>query len=399
MPANTSRRSVLRLALISIAVVVITFGLRAAADIVNTIFLALFLALITLPLFDALKRRGVATGLALTLVIVGMLIVIVGTMAFFVVALTRLATTLPTYQVELTTRIADLKEWLAGIGIDVSSVTSYNLLQPTRFIEFVAGFIAGLISALTSAGFILFLIAYMLIEAASISLRLHAGLGVERPLLLAEVQEFIHGVSVYAARKAILGAVVAIADTALLWALGVDFALLWGVLSFILSFIPNIGFILSLIPPVTLALIQFGPGKALIVLIAYILINGTCDNVIGPRYMGEGLNLSPLVTFVVVMYWSWVLGAAGAFLALPLTILVKTLILDQYVDTRWLALAISIGDGSGGAPGSHSPPSAVQSDVSDSGSDVASLGDNGRQSEERDPRESGESEGAISDKG
>jgi predicted PurR-regulated permease PerM len=289
-------------------------------------------------------------------------------MAFFVVALTRLATTLPTYQVELTTRIADLKEWLAGIGIDVSSVTSYNLLQPTRFIEFVAGFIAGLISALTSAGFILFLIAYMLIEAASISLRLHAGLGVERPLLLAEVQEFIHGVSVYAARKAILGAVVAIADT-------------------------------SLIPPVTLALIQFGPGKALIVLIAYILINGTCDNVIGPRYMGEGLNLSPLVTFVVVMYWSWVLGAAGAFLALPLTILVKTLILDQYVDTRWLALAISIGDGSGGAPGSHSPPSAVQSDVSDSGSDVASLGDNGRQSEERDPRESGESEGAISDKG
>lgn len=391
MTANTSHRSVLRLAVIGIAVVVITFGLRAAATIVNPIFLALFLALITLPLFDALKRRGVSTGLALTLVIVGMLIVIVGTMAFFVVALTRLADTLPMYQDQLTARIADFKASLASIGIDVSSVTSYSFFQPTRAAEFVAGFIAGMISALTNVGFILFLVAYMLIEATTISLRLHAGLGTERPSLLAEVQEFIRGVSVYAARKAILGAVVAIADTALLWVLGVDFALLWGVLSFILSFIPNIGFILSLIPPVAMALIQYGPWKALIVLLAYILINGTCDNVIGPRYMGEGLNLSPLVTFVVVMYWSWVLGAAGAFLALPLTILVKTLILDQYRDTRWLALAISIGDGSGSVSGSRSPPSAEQSDVSDSEPGIVSLSDTGRQKEERDPRESVES--------
>jgi AI-2 transport protein TqsA len=374
MLADTSHRSVLRLALISIAVVVVTFGLRAAADIFNTIFFALFLALITLPLFEALIRRGVRSWLALTIVIVGILIVIVAIVAFFVVALTRLAETLPTYQEQLTTQIANLKAFLARFGIDISSVTSYSLLQPTRSVEFVAGFIAGIISACTSVGFILFLIAYMLIESASIAVRLRTGLGADNPVL-AQVQEFIHGVSVYAARKAILGGAAAIADTVLLLALGVDFAILWGVLSFILSFIPNIGFLLSLIPPVMLALIQFGPGKALIVLAGYILINGTCDNVIGPRYMGEGVNLSPLVTFIVVMYWSWVLGAAGAFLALPLTILVKLLILDQYADTRWLGLLISVGDGAGSAPRGSVQSSTAQPAVSGVPPGTVSLGD------------------------
>jgi predicted PurR-regulated permease PerM len=376
VPANASHRSVLRLALIGAAVVAVTFGLHAAENIVNTIFLALFLALITLPLYEALIRRGLPSWLALTLVIVGMLIVILATMAFFVIALTRLAETLPRYQEQLTTQIANLKAFLARFGIDVSSVTSYSLLQPTRAVEFVASFIAGLISALTSVGFILFLIAYMLIEAASIAVRLRAGLGADNPVLV-QVQEFIHGVSVYAARKAILGGAAAIADTGLLLVLGVDFALLWGVLSFILSFIPNIGFLISLIPPVTLALIQYGPGKALIVLAGYILINGTCDNVIGPRYMGEGVNLSPLVTFIVVMYWSWVLGAAGAFLALPLTILVKLLILDQYADTRWLGLLISIGDGRGSTPrgGTQSTTAELAVSGAQPGNDVP--GDDG----------------------
>jgi predicted PurR-regulated permease PerM len=160
-------------------------------------------------------------------------------------------------------------------------------------------------------------------------------------------------------------------------ALGVDFAFLWGGLSFILSFIPNIGFLLSLVPPVTLALIQFGPGKALIVLAGYILINGTCDNVIGPRYMGEGVNLSPLVTFIVVMYWSWVLGAAGAFLALPLTILVKLLILDQYADTRWLGLLISMGDGGASAPGGRVPAGAAEPAVAGAPPGAAVSGDDG----------------------
>jgi predicted PurR-regulated permease PerM len=378
--ANASSRSVLRLALIGAAVVVVTLGLRAAENIVNTIFLALFLALITLPLFDILRRRGVTTWLALTLVITGMLIVIVATVAFFVIALTRLAETLPKYQEQLTSQIANLREFLSRFGIDISSVTANSLFQPTRSVEFVASFIEGIISALTSTGFILFLIAYMLIEAASFSARLRTGLGADNPVL-GQIRVFIHGVSVYAARKAILGGAAAIADTVLLLALGVDFAILWGVLSFILSFIPNIGFLISLIPPVVLALIQLGPGKALIVLIGYILINGTCDNVIGPRYMGEGVNLSPLVTFIVVMYWSWVLGAAGAFLALPLTIMVKLLILDQYADTRWLGLLISMDDGRGSASDGRGHAIAAESSVSGPHPGATALDDGSEQQE------------------
>jgi predicted PurR-regulated permease PerM len=122
--------------------------------------------------------------------------------------------------------------------------------------------------------------------------------------------------------------------------MGVDFALLWGVIAFLFSYIPTIGFWFALIPPTLMALLQFGWQEALIVLIGYVIINTLVDNVISPKIMGSDLNISTLVVFLSLIVWGWILGGVGAILAVPLTLMVM-FILASFNGSRWLAVLMS----------------------------------------------------------
>lgn len=127
-------------------------------------------------------------------------------------------------------------------------------------------------------------------------------------------------------------------ETAMLLLLGVDFALLWGVLSFLFSFVPYIGFIISFLPPALFALLEFDLTRAAEVVVGYITINTLVDNVLTPKVMAKGLNLSPLVVILSVLFWSWVMGPPGAVLSVPMTLMVKKLVLESSEESRWLAV-------------------------------------------------------------
>jgi predicted PurR-regulated permease PerM len=122
----------------------------------------------------------------------------------------------------------------------------------------------------------------------------------------------------------------------LLLILNIDYALLWGLLAFLLNFIPNIGSIIAAIPAILLSLIQFGPGIAIITSVGYLVINFVFGNVLEPRMMGKGLGLSTLIVFLSLIFWGWILGPVGMLLSVPLTMVVK-IALDSSDDTRWIA--------------------------------------------------------------
>jgi predicted PurR-regulated permease PerM len=121
---------------------------------------------------------------------------------------------------------------------------------------------------------------------------------------------------------------------------GVDYALLWGVLTFFLSYIPYLGIVLAGAPAVILALAEFGLPQALLVVLGLTVINLSAENVLQPNLMGRGLNIAPAFVFLGFMLWTWLLGAAGAFLAMPMTIMI-VLALEAYPETRWLADAVT----------------------------------------------------------
>ena len=111
-----------------------------------------------------------------------------------------------------------------------------------------------------------------------------------------------------------------------LWAIGVEFALTWGVLAFVLNFIPTIGSIIASIPPILIALVQYAPGSywpAIVTACALLAIQLAIGNVISPRVMGDQLNLSPVAVLVFLLFWSWLRGPAGALLSVPVTAAIK----------------------------------------------------------------------------
>jgi predicted PurR-regulated permease PerM len=143
--------------------------------------------------------------------------------------------------------------------------------------------------------------------------------------------------------RAIVNLVTGAGVTIMLFLLGVDFPLLWGILTFFLSFVPYIGLVLAVTPAVVLALAEFGLDRALLVIAGVIVINVLAENVLSPLMMGRGLNLSPTIVFLSFIVWAWLLGGPGAFLALPITLFVAVM-LDTFPETRWLASIIGVAD-------------------------------------------------------
>ena len=130
---------------------------------------------------------------------------------------------------------------------------------------------------------------------------------------------------------------VGMGDTLFLWFLGVDYALLWGMLAWFMGYIPSIGFIIALIPPVLLAYAQYGLQTALIVLVGYIVINGGVQNFYQPKVMGQRLKISPVIVFIGLFVWGYLLGGIGAILAVPMTMMVL-IIMENFEGTRPLAI-------------------------------------------------------------
>jgi len=162
--------------------------------------------------------------------------------------------------------------------------------------------------------------------------------------------------------RAIVNLVTGAGVTILLLVLGVDFPLLWGILTFFLSFIPYIGLVLAVAPAVVLALAEFGVTRAVLVIVGVIVINILAENVLSPMMMGRGLNISPTIVFLSFIIWAWLLGGPGAFLALPITLFVAVMF-DTFPETRWLASLIGVSSpGSGAASGPDVGPPASAPD-------------------------------------
>ena len=125
----------------------------------------------------------------------------------------------------------------------------------------------------------------------------------------------------------------------LLWILGVDYAILWGAMAFVLSYIPYIGLLTATIPPVILALAEFGPGMALAVAAGSIVINLAIENIIEPRLTGKTLKLSPVMVLIGFFFFGWLLGSTGAILSMPIMVTIM-LVMGADKRTEWIARII-----------------------------------------------------------
>jgi len=318
-------------------VVIIVAGLRAAAELVGFVLFAGLLATCISPLVEELVRRGMARALALAITI---LVVMIGGLvlaAMLGASVVRLAQALPTYEARLHEMSAALQSLLARFGINAAEVLTREMLSSQRAIALATVLLGGILNTTSTALFLFILVALMLAELASYEARAgDAGTGITARLL-----EVRRDVRKFVSLTALMGLITAVANVLLLVILGVDFPVMWGVLSFLFNFIPAIGGVLSILPPFVLALLEFGWTRALIVVIGFVLINNLVDMVLKPKLMQRGLDISILGSFVALLFWSWVLGPIGAVLSIPLTLLLKRGVAELLEEPPVLAVPTS----------------------------------------------------------
>ena len=187
----------------------------------------------------------------------------------------------------------------------------------------------------------LFLI-FILAEREGLQGRLHNAFGKRRAEKIIKIGGRISlAVEEYLGLKTLISLLVGALTAIALWLFGVQFALLWGVLTFLLNFIPNIGALIATIPPVVMALFQFGSlGLAFFVAGVLVSIHLVVGNYLEPKIMGRGLNLSPLVVLFALVFWGWMWGGVGMLLAVPIIAAVK-IAMEEYEPTQIVAKMIS----------------------------------------------------------
>jgi AI-2 transport protein TqsA len=346
LTSTVRKPSILRVMLGLAATIVVLVGMRVGAPILNPIFFAVILALLFNPIYSWLGRHGIPKPLALIVMLVGLTILFLGLFLILGISITRFSSDIGSYTTQLNKQMAGIESQLKGLGLNQADLR--DAVKPSDLTALVGTILGGIAGFLSDLFLILIIVLFLLAEGPSMMNRLHASVGRAHPQ--AE-RLFVFGRSVVRqlGLRAIVNLITGAGVTLLLLALRVDFPVMWGILAFFLSFIPWIGLPLAVAPAVVLALAEHGVTNAVLVIVGVIVINVLAENLVSPMLMGRGLSLSPTFLFLGFIFWAFVLGGPGAFLAAPLTIFV-VLMLGTFPETSWIA-----GLMGGGVPDAEGP--------------------------------------------
>src|SRR4051794_5805920 len=325
------------------AAVLVLGGVRATAWLIGPAFLALIIVIALGPVQSWLRRHNWPAWLT-TLVLVVLVVALLVLFALVVVvSLARLAALLPQYSGHAEQLMHSLSASLATFGVQPGQLQdAVSKVNPAKVVALIGALLAGLSGLVAGLVFLVCLMLFLSVEAGGIDRRL-AAVATERPDLATALRAFAHGTRSYLLVTTVFGLIVAVLDGVALAIIGVPLAVLWALLAFITNYIPNVGFLIGVVPPALLALLTSGVPEMLVVIGVYCALNFVIQTLIQPRFVGDSVGLAMTTTFVALVFWTWLLGPLGAILAIPLTILVKALLVDADPSAGWAnALAGSL---------------------------------------------------------
>jgi AI-2 transport protein TqsA len=327
-----------RILVYSTFAVVLTVGMREIAPILTIIFLSIFIALIFTPLVRWLRRKGIPGGLSVLLVILLFVLIVAILGAMVAKAAIQFGNQIPMYQTNLIGFINTFTLYLPSKYLPSQGDFSLNSILRdvvTVTIALMTSIINGLVNAGATAGIVILTTAFLVMDIANTPEKISSELENQSELQM-KMHKFGKNLVGFIVIRAETNLIVATAITVVLLLGGIDFAILWGVLIFLLNYIPYLGLILASIPPIMLALFKYGPVGAIAIIVVILIVSGLAENVVFPSLAGKGLKLSPAFLFLALIYWNYVLGAAGVLISVPLTMVLK-IVLESFEETKWLA--------------------------------------------------------------
>ncbi|MYA08211.1 MAG: AI-2E family transporter [Holophagales bacterium] len=348
MTQDDQRRDIgtpMRLLLVAACVVVLVAGLRAASSIMIPFLVAVFIAAISLPVLTWLQQRlpmivAVLGTILMDLLVLALVGYLVGSTA------NQVAGEMGEIQSTLTMWIEDGGEWLEERGVPVASglagddslpLALFSRFEPGFLVDFVNRTLRATTAALSSFLVISLIVIFTLFEAATFGPKVRAAFGSAGAE--ARFARAMHDIQHYMGIKTVISLATGLLIGIWVGVLGVEFAVFWGLVAFVLNFIPNLGSIIAAVPTTLLAMVQIGVGRALLVALGYLVVNMVIGNFIEPPLLGRRLGLSTLVVVLSLVFWGWVWGPVGMLLSVPLTMVVKIL-LENTEEFRWVAVLL-----------------------------------------------------------
>jgi len=332
--------SVYRTTVIFAAIIIIIAGLKSAASIIVPFMLSTFIALLLSPLLHWLIKKGIPRFIAFFIVIAFIFALFVTVSGFITTHMADLFAHSERWQAAI---MENLKAWIVQLqemGIQIDQELFFSMLQPQKLFTFTLSIVKNASLLLSNSFLIFFTVTFMLIESFSIQNKIRYLEKNGSPGLASRVEMFTEKLNHYFTLKAFTSFLTGLWIVIVLYLLDIPYPLIWGLAGFILNFIPVIGSIIAAVPPVLIALATQGFGDALWVAGWFLIINTVIGNILEPRMMGKGLEISELVVFISLIFWGWVFGKTGMLLAVPLTMVVK-FALETSESTRWIAVLLS----------------------------------------------------------
>ena len=332
---NTIYKTILTLS----GLIIIFAGLKTADKIIVPFFLSMFLALLSFPLLKYFQSKKINTPFSVSLVLITIVSISLSIAALIGTSLNSFRKSLPTYKEKLTSEIDSIVLTFERYNIDIDSTFLYEYVDPNFIIQSVANTLSAFGNVLTNYFLILFIVMFTLLEAAGFSNKIKLAFK-NSDKSITNFHTFSENMNKYLTIKTIVSFITGILIYLSLMALGIDHAVMWGLVAFFLNYIPNIGSIIASIPAIIIAFIQFNALYAIIVAIIYLLVNVVMGSIIEPKYLGKELGLSTLIIFLSLIFWGWLLGPVGMLLSVPLTMIMK-IALESNDDTKWIAILLS----------------------------------------------------------
>jgi AI-2 transport protein TqsA len=321
--------------------VVLVAGMRAAAPILVPLVLAVFITVINYPLLQWLRRMRVPTPAAVLFVVLATfsflgLVVLVGS-----ASLSDIRSVLPVYLDRLRELELGLMAWLEARGVPAETDSFYSTMfsEPERLMDLLSGFVLRAAGFLSSAAIVILFTVFMLSEATGFPRKLRGAIG-RGDADLSRFGGAVRDIQRYLAIKTAIGLATGTLIAIWLWIIGVDFPVLWGMLAFLLNFVPNVGSLIAAIPAILFAMLQLGPWSGALAAAGYLTVNVGLGNLVEPHLMGRRFGLSTLVVVISLVFWGWLWGPVGMLLSVPLTVVLR-IALEYTDDFRWLAVLLS----------------------------------------------------------
>lgn len=320
------------------ALIIILAGAMYAKTIIAPFLLALFISIICIQPITWLEKKRIPRWIAIIVIILGLVSLFFGFSSLIGGTLSFFLSNVSKYETTVTTISKSVIQFLNDKGLKIPEDQISSLIQPAKILEFTSGAMKQLFTLLGNTFLIFLIILFILMEFGSFSDKAKAITnGPDKSI--AYFSTILQDIRHYLGIKTLVCLSIGILIYIAMLIIGVDYPLLWALIAGLMNYIPNIGSIIATIPAFLFALVQLGLGGALWTLGAFMVIHNVLGNFIEPKIMGKGLGLSTLVVLLSLLFWGFILGLVGMFLAVPFTLTMK-IILEQNDKTRWLAILL-----------------------------------------------------------